>query len=112
MLGELGDPSLACVILPQYQSNTHSRHPNFCAEQCLWWTYHLLSYAPAIASAGTKWHPPHVNWTIVGPVLLSLLFLGSTGLTEKLSMQKYPKYKRYQKTTSRLLPWFPGGHTD
>ena len=81
----------------------HSRHPNFWAEQCLWWSFHLLSYAPAVAAGKTKWHPPHVNWTILGPVFLSLLFLASTDLTEKLSVAKYPKYKRYQKASLGVL---------
>jgi len=37
---------------------------------------------------------------------LTLLFQGSTDLTEKLSVRKYPGYKRYQKRVPRLLPWF------
>ncbi len=48
-----------------------------------------------------------LNWTGVGCVLLHLLFFGSTGLTEKISSSKYPKYKEYQKTTSRFLPLPP-----
>lgn len=48
-----------------------------------------------------------LNWTGVGAVLLHLLFLGSTALTEKISAGKYPKYKEYQKTTSRFLPLPP-----
>jgi steroid 5-alpha reductase family enzyme len=40
-------------------------------------------------------------------VLLTLLFQGSTGLTEKLSLRKYPAYADYQRTTNRLVPWFP-----
>ena len=47
------------------------------------------------------------NWSGVGVVLLNLLFLGSTPLTELISAQKYPQYKAYQRETSRLIPFFP-----
>lgn len=75
-----------------------SRHPNFFCEQAIWWTYYVFSIA-----AGAGW----LNWTILGATLLSLLFQGSTGLTEKISARKYPEYVEYQRTTSRLMPWFP-----
>jgi len=76
----------------------YSRHPNFFCEQAMWWTYYVFSIA---AGAG------RLNWTIIGAVLLTLLFQGSTGLTEKISLRKYPGYASYQQTTSRLMPWFP-----
>jgi steroid 5-alpha reductase family enzyme len=76
----------------------YSRHPNFFCEQAMWWTYYVFSVA-----AGAGW----LNWTITGAVLLTLLFQGSTGLTEKISARKYPGYAQYQRTTSRLMPWFP-----
>jgi len=76
----------------------YSRHPNFFCEQAMWWTYYVFSIA-----AGAGW----LNWTISGTVLLTLLFQASTGLTEKLSARKYPAYTDYQRTTSRLMPWFP-----
>lgn len=75
-----------------------SRHPNFFCEQGMWWAVYLFSVA-----AGDGW----LNATIVGPVLLTLLFQGSTSLTESLSLAKYPAYAEYQRTTSRLLPWPP-----
>lgn len=77
----------------------YSRHPNFFCEQAMWWTYYVFSVA-----AGAGW----LNRTITGAVLLTLLFQGSTWLTEKISLRKYPAYARYQQTTSRLMPWFPG----
>ena len=76
----------------------YSRHPNFFCEQAMWWTYYIFSVA-----AGAGW----LNWTITGAVLLTLLFQGSTGLTEKLSARKYPAYADYQRTTNRLMPWPP-----
>jgi len=76
----------------------YSRHPNFFCEQAMWWTYYVFSIA-----AGAGWF----NWTITGAILLTLLFQGSTGITEKLSARKYPAYVDYQRTTSRLMPWLP-----
>ena len=76
----------------------YSRHPNFFCEQAMWWSFYLFSVA-----ASGQW----LNWTLVGAVLLSLLFQASTGLTEKITVGKYPDYARYQQTTSRLMPWFP-----
>lgn len=76
----------------------YSRHPNFFCEQAMWWVYYLFSIA-----AGATW----LNWTVSGAVLLTLLFQGSTGLTEEMSVRKYPSYAEYQRRTSRLIPWFP-----
>lgn len=76
-----------------------SRHPNFFAEISLWW----VMYAFGAASTG-QW----LNWTVIGPILLTLLFQGSTNFTERLTLAKYPEYAKYQQTTSRLIPMFPG----
>lgn len=76
----------------------YSRHPNFFCEQAMWWTYYVFSIA-----AGAGW----LNWTVTGAALLTLLFQGSTWLTEKISLRKYPAYAEYQRKTSRLMPWFP-----
>jgi steroid 5-alpha reductase family enzyme len=76
-----------------------SRHPNFFCEQSIWWSFYLFSIG---AGAGV------VNPTIIGPVLLSLLFHGSTRFTEAITLSRYPAYAEYQRSTSRLIPWFPG----
>ncbi len=76
----------------------YSRHPHYFCEQALWWSFYLFS----VASAG--WLHPG----ILGPLCLTLLFQGSTALTEQISLKRYPSYAAYQRTTSRLLPWFPG----
>lgn len=73
----------------------YSRHPNFFCEQGMWWAFYLFSVAPS----GT-W----INASIAGPVILTLLFQGSTRLTEELTLQKYPDYREYQRTTPRLVP--------
>jgi steroid 5-alpha reductase family enzyme len=77
----------------------YSRHPNFFCEQAIWWSFYLFSVA---AGAGP------LNPTIIGPVLLTLLFAGSTRFTESITLSRYPRYATYQRTTSRLLPWLPG----
>jgi steroid 5-alpha reductase family enzyme len=74
------------------------RHPNFWAEQGMWWCF----YGLGVGASGQV-----LNWTGVGALLLSLLFQGSTDLTEKLTLRKYPSYALYQARTSRLMPWFP-----
>ncbi|HZS39437.1 MAG TPA: DUF1295 domain-containing protein [Polyangia bacterium] len=76
----------------------YSRHPNFFCEQAMWWTFYLFSVA-----AGGGW----LNAAIVGPALLTLLFQGSTTVTERLTREKYPAYAEYQRTTSRQIPWPP-----
>lgn len=56
-------------------------------------------------------YPQHVAWinpSIVGAVTLTLLFQISTTLTEHMTSQKYPAYKLYKKSTSRLIP-LPAG---
>jgi steroid 5-alpha reductase family enzyme len=75
-----------------------SRHPNFFCEMGLWWSFSLFSLA---AGAGV------VDAAMLGAPLLTLLFQGSTSLTEQLSLEKYPAYAAYQRTTSRLVPLPP-----
>ncbi len=45
---------------------------------------------------------------MLGAVLLTGLFIGSTRFTEQITLSKYPEYADYQKRTSMLIPWFPG----
>jgi steroid 5-alpha reductase family enzyme len=54
-------------------------------------------------ASGAAW----LDWTWAGAVVLTALFQGSTNFTEELTLKKYPSYAAYQKTTSRLIPWFP-----
>ena len=77
----------------------YSRHPNFFCEISLWWSVYLVSVA-----AGAGW----LNVSILGPVLLTLLFQGSTTMTERVTRSKYPSYAAYQQRTSRLVPMRAG----
>lgn len=76
----------------------YSRHPNFFCEITIWWVFYLFGVAATSAC---------LNWTITGTVLLTLLFQGSTPLTERITASKYPAYKIYQQKTSRLVPFLP-----
>lgn len=76
----------------------YCRHPNFFCEIAIWWTV----YAFCIA-AGAPW----INATIAGAIGLTLVFMGSTPLTESITKGKYPEYADYQRSTSRLIPWWP-----
>lgn len=81
----------------------YSRHPNYFFELAQWWVLYLLG-ALAVGDMAT--------WTVVGPLALSLLFVGSTRFTEQITLSKYPEYADYQSRTSAVVPWFarrPGG---
>jgi len=72
------------------------RHPNFTSEQAIWVTFYFFG-----AAASGQW----INITLLGPVLLILLFAGSSRLTESISSSKYPEYADYQKRVPRFLPF-------
>lgn len=74
-----------------------SRHPNFFFEQAQWWVVFLFG---AVAAGSL------LQWTVVGPLLLTLLFVGSTRFTESITASRYPEYAEYQATTSAIVPWF------
>jgi steroid 5-alpha reductase family enzyme len=71
------------------------RHPNFASEQAIWISFYLFGVA-----ASGNW----INCTLAGPVLLVLLFLGSSIMTEKISSSKYPEYSAYQKEVPKFIP--------
>ncbi|MFW0793222.1 DUF1295 domain-containing protein [Gordonia sp. CPCC 205515] len=84
----------------------YSRHPNFFCEQAQWWMIYCLG-ATAAATSGLGFFGGALNWTIIGPVLLSVLFIGSTKFTESITAAKYSAYTDYQRRTSMLIPWPP-----
>ena len=75
-----------------------SRHPNYFFELAQWWIFFFMGAAAADSP---------VPWTIIGAVLLTLLFIGSTRFTEKITLSRYPEYSEYQQRTSPVVPWFP-----
>lgn len=76
----------------------YSRHPNFFFEQAQWWTLFLFG---AIAAGSL------LQWTVIGALLLTMLFVGSMRFTEAITLSKYPEYAEYQATTSPMIPWVP-----
>jgi steroid 5-alpha reductase family enzyme len=75
----------------------HTRHPNYFGECCLWWGFYLIAL-----SAG--WW-----WSIVSPVLMSVLLLRVSGVTllEKDIGERRPGYRAYIERTSAFFPWTP-----
>jgi len=73
-----------------------SRHPNFAAEQAVWIVFYFFS----VAATGT-W----INWSVMGAILLVLLFWGSSSFTESITAGKYPDYADYQKRVPRFVPF-------
>jgi steroid 5-alpha reductase family enzyme len=96
-----------------------SRHPNFCAEVSLWWSFALFAVAAALAPVTVPSYPfslfaiafkstvadtYRATLPLLGAAGLTMLFNGSTWLTERISASKYPTYKQYQAAVPRLLP--------
>src|SRR3984957_149991 len=75
----------------------YSRHPNYFFELAQWWVIFFFGVVAARSM---------LEWTIIGPILLTLLFVGSTRFTEKISLSHYPEYELFQRSTSAVIPWF------
>ena len=72
-----------------------SRHPNYFAEQAIWFCFYLFTIAGGIGI---------VNWSLIGALLLMVLFQGSSSFGEEISSGKYPEYASYCSKVSRFLP--------
>lgn len=90
------------VLPPQYSRGfvanglwRLSRHPNYAAEQAIWFSFYLYG----VAATG-KW----INWSLAGVILLVLLFFGSSSFSEAISAGKYPGYRDYIKRVPRFIP--------
>ena len=71
------------------------RHPNFAGEQAIWISFYFFG----VASSGQL-----INWTLIGPLLLILLFSGSSKLTEQINLEKYPDYRDYIQNVPKFIP--------
>lgn len=71
-----------------------TRHPNYFGEFTLWWGYYCL----ALAAGG--W------WTIVSPLLMSVLLLKVSGvaLLESTIRERRPRYAEYVANTNAFFP--------
>jgi len=72
-----------------------SRHPNYFAEQGTWFAFYLFTIGGGMSL---------FNWSIIGALLLVVLFLGSSAFAEEISASKYPEYARYCQLVSRFFP--------
>lgn len=72
-----------------------SRHPNYMAEQAIWLSLYLFTIGAGVGIA---------NWSMIGALLLVVLFVGSTGLSEGISGDKYPDYGDYCKKVNKYFP--------
>lgn len=71
-----------------------SRHPNYFSEQAIWVCFYLFSIGAGIGI---------VNWSVIGALLLMVLFQGSSSLAEEISGGKYPEYEDYCKKVPRFF---------
>lgn len=77
----------------------YSRHPNYFFEWLHWWAYVFLA-VPA----------PHGWVALSAPLFLLYLLFYVTGIpyTEKRALaSRGDDYRRYQRSTSAFIPWFP-----
>ncbi len=74
---------------------SRSRHPNYFAEQGTWISFYLFSIGAGIGI---------LNWSVIGALLLVVLFLGSSALAEEISSGKYPAYAGYCNSVPKFFP--------
>lgn len=89
------------VVQPFFTGGLYrlSRHPNYFCEMGQWWVLGLFGVAATGTTGGWMWLPV---------LVLTALFMGSSRLAEKISSSKYPGYAAYKRSTSMVIPWFPG----
>ena len=76
----------------------YSRHPNYLGEQGFW----IMLYFVALGANTVNYG--FFSWSMIGPLLLVLIFLGSSNLQEKISAGKYPEYSVYVNQVFKYLP--------
>ena len=77
----------------------YSRHPNYFFEWLHWWAY------AAMAVGSAWWWIP-----VAAPLIMLFFLLKVTGIppTEAQALaSRGEEYRRYQRTTSAFIPWFP-----
>ena len=74
------------------------RHPNYLGEQGIWLSLYFFAVAAGVANMGI------FHWSLVGPLVLVLLFSGSSALGEGISSKKYPLYADYTRQVFKYLP--------
>jgi steroid 5-alpha reductase family enzyme len=76
----------------------YTRHPNYFGDALVWWGLFLIALAT-----------PRSAWTVVSPVLMTLLLMKVSGVTllEKKLGETKPEYRDYARRTSAFFPWPP-----
>lgn len=76
----------------------YMRHPNYLGEQGMWFSLYFFAVGAGVTSLSV------FHWTMAGPLLLILLFMGSSALGERISSGKYPAYAGYIDRVYKYLP--------
>ena len=76
----------------------YSRHPNYLGEQGFWLMLYLVVNSANVVTYGL------FSWSMIGPLLLVFIFLGSSNLQEGISAKKYPEYASYINRVSKYIP--------
>jgi steroid 5-alpha reductase family enzyme len=76
----------------------YSRHPNYFGDFCVWWGLGLIAVGNG---AGL--------WTLIGPLLITVLLLRVSGVTllESTLKSSKPGYEEYARRTNAFFPWLP-----
>lgn len=74
------------------------RHPNYLGEQGIWLSLYFVTVAAQATDCGV------LHWSMIGPLLLILLFMGSSSLGESISAKKYSQYPSYVRQVFKYLP--------
>jgi steroid 5-alpha reductase family enzyme len=75
-----------------------SRHPNYFSEQSIWFVLYFICISGGVTNN------IFFNWTLIGSMVLILLFMGSSNFSESISLQKYPDYQDYSSKVSKYVP--------
>ena len=71
-----------------------TRHPNYFGDACLWWGFGVFALPT-----------PGAGWTLLGPVLMTVLLRRVSGVTLlESTMASRPGYAEYVARTSAFLP--------
>lgn len=74
------------------------RHPNYVGEMGTWWSLWLMAF---MLIGGNPFRSG-----MIGVLVLTLLFIGSSAMSEGISRDRYPAYRDYQKKVGRFIPRF------
>lgn len=80
----------------------YTRHPNYFGDFMVWWGIFLIAMATPAGLLAK-------GWTIVGPVIMSILLIRVSGaaLLERSLRRRRPGYEEYISRTSAFFPWPP-----